>query len=378
MTAKKKQNEQANLEKERILNPDRVLAKKKKRRKHAAVLIVGTILALAGCVIGGIQIVRAMGRNRLITAAETAQPDLQESFGEKVPEEGQENEWKAGWIKYRDAIYEYNDDIMTFLFMGIDKRGDVREVAEGTNGGQADALFLAVVNPRDKTIKIIGINRNTMADVDFYNETGAYVTTAKAQLAIQHGFGNGMEESCEYQKKAVQKLFYNLPVHGYAAVNMSAISTINDAVGGVDVTVLEDMSRVDKSLVEGQEVHLMGGTAFHYIHDRDVNRFGSADKRLDRQKQYLKAFIQTAATAAKKDLSVVLDLYQAVMPQMVTDISLDEVAYLAPELVDYHFGEDSFYTLGGETVMGETFEEFYPDEEALCEMILEIFYEKVE
>ncbi|MCM1122224.1 MAG: LCP family protein [Eubacterium sp.] len=380
MTAKKKkkQNEQANLEKEQILNPDRVLAKKKKKRKRTAILIVGTILVLAGCVIGGIQIVRAMGRNRLIAAAETAQPTLQESFGEKIPEEEQENEWKAGWIKYKDSIYEYNDDIMTFLFMGIDKRGDVREVAEGTNGGQADALFLAVVNPRNKTIQIIGVNRNTMADVDFYNETGAYVTTEKAQLAIQHGFGNGVEESCEYQKKAVEKLFYNLPIHGYAAVNMSAISTINDAVGGVDVTVLEDMSRVDKSLVEGQEVHLMGETAFRYIHDRDVNQFGSADRRLERQKQYLKAFMKTAVENAKKDLSVVTDLYQAVMPQMVTDITLDEAAYLAPMLIDYHFGEDSFYTLDGETVMGEKFEEFYPDEDKLCEMILEIFYEKAE
>jgi hypothetical protein len=32
----------------------------------------------------------------------------------------------------------------------------------------------------------------------------------------------------------------------------------------------------------------------------------------------------------------------------------------------------------GETVMGEEFEEFYPDEDALYEMILDVFYEKVE
>ena len=31
----------------------------------------------------------------------------------------------------------------------------------------------------------------------------------------------------------------------------------------------------------------------------------------------------------------------------------------------------------GETVMGEVFEEFYADEEALYEMILDIFYEPV-
>ena len=32
----------------------------------------------------------------------------------------------------------------------------------------------------------------------------------------------------------------------------------------------------------------------------------------------------------------------------------------------------------GETVMGDEFEEFYPDEDALYEMILNIFYEPVE
>lgn len=376
---KKKQDKQVNLEKEQILNPDRVRKKKWQKRKSVLVITVTCIALLAGCVMGGFQIVRAVGRKRLIAAAQTARPIMYESFGDKVTEEEQQEErWQEGWIKYKGSIYEYNDDIMTFLIMGIDKRGDVAEVAEGTGGGQADALFLAVANPRDKTIKIIGVNRNTMADIDFYNETGAYVTTSKAQLAIQHGFGNGMEESCEYQKKAVQKLFYNIPIHGYAAINMSAIVTINDAVGGVDVKVLEDLTRMDKSLVEGQDVHLAGESAFWYVKYRDTDCFGSADMRLDRQKQYLQALIKTAVGAAKKDITVVTNLYQAVMQQMVTDISLDEVAYLAPELVDYRFGEDSFYTLGGETVMGEKFEEFYPDEDTLCEMILEIFYEKVE
>ena len=41
----------------------------------------------------------------------------------------------------------------------------------------------------------------------------------------------------------------------------------------------------------------------------------------------------------------------------------------------YRLGE--IHTLEGETVMGEQFEEFYPDEEALYRLILEVFYEEV-
>ena len=175
--------------------------------------------------------VRAVGKHRLYGQAVTAQPELQH-IGIEGPLTEEENEkWQEGWVKYQDGIYMYNEEILTFLVMGIDKQNDVEEVEEGTDGGQADALFLVALNPKDESIKVIGINRNTMTDIAIYDDSGKYVSTVKAQLAIQHGFGNGVEESCEYQKKAVENLFYQLPIHGYAAVNMSAVSTINDAVG---------------------------------------------------------------------------------------------------------------------------------------------------
>lgn len=350
--------------------------KKHKRKKHIAAVLCGLVI-LAGTALGAFQIVRAMGKSSLQSKVKASTQEVLSTREQETVTEEERNQWQEGWVKYQDTIYAYNEDIMTFLFMGIDKNSDVEEVKEGTDAGQADALFLAVMNPHDYTIKIIGINRNTMTDVDIYNENGAYVTTKKAQIAVQHGFGNGMEKSCEYQLKAVEKLFYNLPIHGYAAINMSAITTINDAVGGVDVTVLEDLTRADKLLVKDTQVHLMGKSAFWYVKYRDTSEFGSADMRLERQKQYLKAFVNAAKQAAKKDIMVVAELYQAISSQMVTDITLNEAAYLAPILVDYSFDEDGFYMLEGQTVMGEEFEEFYVDEDALYEMILEVFYEEV-
>lgn len=379
MKSKKSRDVQANLEKEQILNPEKLKEKKKKKKRRIALIAACQLLVLIAVICVAFQIVRTIGKSSLISKAESAGPELSLVEAQAVPLTAEEeSRWQEGWVKYEDKIYAYNEDIMTFLFMGIDKNSDVKEVAEGTNGGQADALFLAVMNPHNKTIQVIGINRNTMTDIDLYNEEGAYINTVKAQIAVQHGFGNGVEESCEYQKKAVQKLFYNLPVHGYAAINMSAIPTINDAVGGVDVTVLEDLTGIDSVLVKDTQVHLMGQSAFWYVKYRDTNEFASADRRLARQKQYLNSFIGEAKAAAKKDISVAIDLYKAISPQMVTDITVDEVAYLAPILTDYRFDSDSFYMPEGETVMGEQFEEFYVDEDALYELILEVFYEEVE
>ncbi len=321
---------------------------------------------------------RTVGKNHLYHKVTAQQPVLESAAGEEILTKEEEEKWQEGWVKYEGEVYTYNEEILTFLIMGIDKQSDVEEVAEGTDGGQADALFLVVLNPKDKSIKVVGVNRNTMTDIEIYDDHGEYVSTVKSQLAIQHGFGNGMEESCEYQKKAVANLFYQLPIHGYAAVNMSAVATINDAVGGVDVMVPADMAGFTEDFVEGSEVHLTGENAFWYVKYRDTDVFGSADMRLERQKLYLNNFIEAARQAVNKNISVVVDLYQAVRKQMVTDISLDEVVYLAPVLTDYEFTGDNFYMLQGETVMGEQYEEFYPDEDAMFQMILDIFYEKVQ
>ena len=124
-------------------------------------------------------------------------------------------------------------------------------------------------------------------------------------------------------------------------------------------------------------MHLTGESAYIYVRERDTAEFASADRRLERQKQYLNAFIGAAKQAVKKDLSVVLDLYGAISGQMVTDLSVDEAAYLATVAADFSFAPEGFLMLEGETVMGERFEEFYVDENALYEMILDVFYEEV-
>ena len=217
--------------------------------------------------LAGFEAMRLFGKSNLESKSATTAPMMDQSSAEFSVDTGQK--WESDWVRYNGAVYDYNEDIITFLVMGIDKSDEVvqgvKYGADSADGGQADALFLLVLNPHDESIKIIGINRNTMTDVDMYDEYGRYMTTIIAQIAVQHGFGNGLEQSCEYQVKAVSNLFYQLPIHGYAAINMSAIPTINDMVGGVDVTVLEDMTKFDKRLVEGKEVHLDGEMAFHYV-----------------------------------------------------------------------------------------------------------------
>ena len=121
----------------------------------------------------------------------------------------------------------------------------------------------------------------------------------------------------------------------------------------------------------------MGNDAYTFIRYRDTDQPQSAEARLERQKTYLQAFIGQAATAVKDDLTLPLTLYTTITPYMVTDISAQEAVHIATEAVSYSFSEEDLYSMEGEVRMGEIFEEFYPDETALYELILRVFYEEV-
>lgn len=263
-------------------------------------------------------------------------------------EDAEENQtvWEEDWIRFEDKIYEYNEDVLTFLVMGIDKRGKVSDNPDEVSGGQADALFLVVLNPDSKEISIIAINRDTMTEILMYGygEAGNDKVIT-AQIAAQHGFGDGKEKSCELTCDAVSGLFYDLPIHGYISVNMDAVGALNDAVGGVEVVVLEDLTKRKKSWKEGAVVKLEGEDAFWYVKWRDTTVYESNRGRLARQKQYLTAFVKQALEETKKDITVPLTLYNKMSKYVVTDITVEEIAYLAGELPGYHFTDTSIYIL---------------------------------
>lgn len=381
LTNKKNRRDRvANLEKSQILDPEKVKRDKKRQRKVVALTVLAAITGLLAAAFAAFLIVGAIGKANLRSNV-IAAPKLENApvVIELQPTEEESAGWKEGWVKYNGQVYAYNEDILTFLIMGIDKTKDVKEVAEGTNGGQADALFLVVLNPHDDSLSVIGINRNTMTDVSVYDNNGSFVNTVKAQIAVQHGFGNGVEESCEYEVNAVQHLFYEMPIHGYAAINMSAIGPLTDMVGGVDVVALEDIKSGNSTVIkEGEEVHLEGDLAFAYIHNRDTKEFGSADHRLERQKQFITTYLQKVKQKTKEDIGFPISVYQSIAPQTVTSLTVDEMTYLVSIAKDYSFDENYLYTLKGETKQGDVFEEFYVDETDLFELILKVFYEPVE
>jgi len=371
-------------------------SKKIKMRGLTERLLVGSLILI--CVILVIfclyMIIRGVGKMNLhrhadkVAATELTQNlseaaietvgDKDAGVGNEAEEVAEPIELKEGQIFHNGEIWQYNEDILTLLCMGVDSRSGVTDEKVPGKGGQADAIMLIVANPHKESIQVININRDSVTDIEVYDTDGGYAGTEKKQIALQYAYGDGRVGSCELMEKAVSELFYGIPIHGYAALDMDSIPTLNDSVGGVEVTVPEDMTKYKAGWSEGAQTTLKGNDALLYIREREDEsaELGSNLKRIERQKQYLSAFVNKLKEKTKSDITYPITLYGKVQKHTVTSLSVDEMTYLATTLLGYDFSMDNIGGLSGEMAMGEKNEEFYIDDEALRSLIIETFYER--
>ena len=289
-------------------------------------------------------------------------------------------ELQEGQIRYNGKTYQYKENLMNILCLGIDSRDGIAKEKTPGKAGQADCVILAVLDDEAKTIQLINISRDSMVPVHVYATDGSFVEDRTEQLALQYAYGNGRDWSCQLMEQAVSELFYGLPIHGYCALSMNSIADLNDAVGGVTVTVPEELAVMQPKLfTAGETVTLKGELAYHFVHDRAYKSADAAsnNKRIARQKAYAVAFVNQLKQGMKEDMTLPVKLYQTAEKQMVTSISLDQAVYLCTEYMNCSFDTENIYTIDGEVTMGEKYAEFNVDDDALYQLILDVFYEEV-
>lgn len=351
---------------------DAAEGKKQERRKkrpgafRAAVILGCVLLLLLATAGGGFFFLRSKGEKELKT--------VKNEIPVAVPEEAEGSE-EGKIVVYKGERYCYNEDIISILCMGVDT--SIQETGEDSVGanGQADALILAALDSKSGDLSLVSISRDSMVDVNKYNVNGQYLGTEKMQICLSYAYGDGKEKSCQNTVESVSRLMYGMPIHAYAAIDYDGISVLNDAVGGVTVEVLEDMTSVDPSMEKGKTVTLDGQMAHSYVRSRDINVLDSNNMRMARQKQYLTAFLKKVLSESRRDINVPLALYQAAGDYMVTDITSAEVAYLASLVLQKGISEGDIRSVPGEVVEGE-YAEFIPDETGLYELVLDVFYKK--
>lgn len=290
------------------------------------------------------------------------------------PADNAENTQVTGdTIVYGGKRYQYNTDLTNILFMGVDKQEAVTLGSMPGRAGQADCIMLVSLNKTDKTARILQISRDSMTAVDIYDASGNYYTSVEAQLATQYAYGNGGQSSIWAMKKTVSELLYDMPIAGCFSMTIEGISTLNDAIGGVSITVPEDYTDIDPAFVQGTTLTLTGEQAEKYVRKRDINMEGSNSGRMQRQVQYITALL----TQIKSQMSNSMDFYGTYYPLVESDVVTDLSAAELNDMASYTYLTDEVAYVPGEVVPGEVNEEYHVDEAELQKLLVKMFYKEI-
>lgn len=283
--------------------------------------------------------------------------------------------------KTENTVYEYNgveyvknEDVESFLILGIDKYEDAINNDSYNNDQRADFLMLLVFDNSEKKFTAVHLNRDTMVNMNVLGVAGQKIGTVNKQLALAHTYGNGRDVSCRNTADAVSELLNGVKVNHYLSITMDAVPILNDLLGGVEVTVLDDFSGIDDTLIKGETVTLHGDHALTYVRERYGLEDSSNSTRMVRQRQYMTAVYDKAMLKIENDDNFVIEASSKLADYIVSDRSVNQLQEIAKKLSQYKFTE--IETLEGESVVKDGLMEFRPDADSIDKIVFELFYKK--
>ena len=283
-------------------------------------------------------------------------------------------------ITWNGKTYKRNTYIKPILMLGVDNSGDMHTAKEYGYAGQCDAVILAAHDTARNTVKLLMIPRDTMTEVMEMSRKTGIVKPYTDHLCLSYCFGDGMEQSCENSRLAVQTLLMELPITDYISVDTSVMAVVNDAVGGVTVTIpTEGMEKADAAFVYGETVTLRGTQAERFVRFRDTDVDNSALSRMNQHRQYITGFYKSLKQKSKTDSNIVTDIYGLIQDYMITNMSKDRYLKTALDVLQQEDIEDSsILALPGYGTTSEKFDEYYASKTGIVQVLLNLFYREVQ
>ena len=201
------------------------------------------------------------------------------------------------------------DDIKTIALFGTDSR-DVNNMY----AGRSDTIIIASINPKNKSIKLISIPRDTYVNIP-----------GRGMDKINHAYAFGKEQ---LSIKTINNNF-GLNISEYITIDFSGLIYIIDSIGGVELNITEAEknyinSGVSKKVSSSGKVTLNGEQALQHSRNRTV---GNDFARASRQRDVLEAIINKLSNKNMSEISRFCDIF---LPQVKTNMNvtsyLDDVA----------------------------------------------------
>lgn len=296
----------------------------------------------------------------------------------RIRQAATENETQRVWkefqekpvsIKLHKKTWKFAHPVQTYLFIGTDKSGNEDAEGEEYHGSMADALMLVVVDKEEKTYGILQLNRDTITEVPMLLQDGSANASAQMQLCTAHWYGKDKAASCGNTVETVSKMLGGLPIDGYYALKMDAMPLLNHEVGGVTVTLEDDMTKLDPAMKKCATLTLTDRQAELLMQSRYAMDDDRNTQRMRRQQIFLKAFMKKIKKQNAGDINATVKLYDRLRPYATTDIKMNDLTALLKDMQGYT--DKGIITIDGTSKIGEKLHdgkkhwEFYMDEDSL-------------
>lgn len=292
---------------------------------------------------------------------------------------GNSIDMKGGYrtLSWKGKEYQYNSLITTVLYAGVDSTTPLKASEVYSNKARADSVSVVILDKKKKKMSILALNRDTMTEIRRYTRTGDDMGTYVSHLGYAYSYGDGGEVSCENLKEAVETLL-GIPIDEYAVTNQSSITSINDLVGGVTVTVPnDDIVSMHPELKKGTVVTLDDSNVYDFLHYRDTAVDFSNEGRIERQQTYVTAYVDLLKNRLNSESDQIWQEINQMDDYLQTSITKNKYLSLANLLEKVSFTDADYYRPKGEDSLGELHDEFYVDEEALQQLVVDLFYEEI-
>lgn len=277
-------------------------------------------------------------------------------------------------MQYGGRTWTYREHALTnLLLIGVDWEESENTVS-GRYAGQADFLFLITIDRENKTVSTLQLDRDTMTDIRVYGPFGDYTGIQKTQICLSHAYGKSDVQNCENTVWAVSRLLGGVPIDGYMALDMSGITALNDALGGVTVTLEEDFSALDPEMTKGTTLTLHGMQAETFVRSRMDVGDGTNASRMQRQRTFIRSAEELLDQRMNEDMNYAGTLYDALSGHMTANVERGWLINRAYECRTYQ-RPDTKNLAGSRCIGADGFMEFHADEDALDALLTEMFFE---
>lgn len=191
-------------------------------------------------------------------------------------------------VEYQGQTYMRRPEVTTMLLMGVDQHMD-DEPTGYRHGGRADFLLLMALDHKNRKVYQLQIDRDTMTEVPVVGVLGNEVGTREMQLCLAYNYGKDNEERCRHTVEAVQMLLNNEPIELAYAIKLDGVAVLNQALGGIRLTIPEDLTVVDPAFVEGATLTLTDEQTEKLVRARMTVGDGLNVSRMRRHRVFLEA-----------------------------------------------------------------------------------------